>query len=317
MHKKNQWQSFATAKTLSQRSAFLASIRRFFETRGVIEVDTPLLMQGVNTDPFINAFQIDKHFLQTSPEFAMKRLLAQKVGAIYYLGKAFRNEEMGRYHNPEFTMLEWYRPGWDHWQLIEEVGSLFQELFETTALIVKTYAELFSPFNINPHSDSVETIESIAHQLYPIEKRPDFELDRNGWLDWIFMHSIEPHFNPNEPLVVTDFPVSCAQLAQLIPHEQYGKVAARFEVFYQGMELANGYFELTDADEQRQRFVKDNQTRIALQKAVMPIDEKLLAALESGIGKVSGVAIGVDRLLMIQAGATHIKEVMPFYWEIS
>lgn len=317
MHKKNQWQSFATAKTLSQRSAFLASIRRFFETRGVIEVDTPLLMQGVNTDPFINAFHIENHFLQTSPEFAMKRLLAQKIGAIYYLGKAFRNEEMGRHHNPEFTMLEWYRPDWDHWQLIEEIGELFHVLFKSPALRIKTYAELFLPMNINPHLDSVETIKSIAYQLYPQEKCPDFELDRNGWLDWIFMHSIEPHFNPNEPLAITDFPVSCAQLARLIPHEQHGTVAARFEVFYQGMELANGYFELTDAAEQRQRFVADNQTRISLQKPVMPIDERLLAALESGIGKVSGVAIGVDRLLMIKTGAKHIKEVMPFYWEIS
>src|SRR5690606_1046833 len=127
--------------------------------------------------------------------FAMKRLLAQKIGAIYYLGKAFRNEEMGRHHNPEFTMLEWYRPGWDHWQLIEEVGALFQTLFGASTLVEKTYAELFAPLNINPHSDSLEAIESVAHQLYPKEKYPDFELDRNGWLDWIFMHSIEPYFN--------------------------------------------------------------------------------------------------------------------------
>lgn len=316
MTEKITWQSAATNTALKQRSGFLREIRSFFESRGVCEVDTPVLMQGVNTDPFINAFNIADRYLQTSPEFAMKRLLAQGVGPIYYLGKAFRNEEMGRYHNPEFTMLEWYRPGWDHQTLIEELNALVMQLLDAPKAQVRTYAQLFEDIGVNPHQAEVANLKEVAMRLQ-IAHPPFSDLDRNGWLDWLFVEAIEPNMDPEEFLIVTDFPVHCAQLAKLIPHPIHDKVAARFEVFYKGMELANGYFELTDPNEQRKRFVEDNQKRHAHQLPAMPVDEKLLAALAAGIGDVSGVAVGVDRLLMIKLGATHIKEVLPFYWEFS
>lgn len=316
MTEKITWQSSATNTALKQRAQFLREIRSFFEARDVCEVDTPVLMQGVNTDPFINAFNTADRYLQTSPEFAMKRLLAQGIGSIYYLGKAFRNEEMGRYHNPEFTMLEWYRPGWDHQALIEEVNALFMQLLDTPKAQIQTYAQLFEGIGINPHQAEVAALKEAALRLQ-LSEVPFSELDRNGWLDWLFSQAIEPTMDPETLLIVTDFPVHCAQLAKLIPHPIHDKVAARFEVFYKGMELANGYFELTDPNEQRKRFVKDNQKRYAHQLPMMPVDEKLLAALSAGIGDVSGVAVGVDRLFMIKSGATHIKEVLPFYWEFS
>lgn len=308
------WQSYASNETLIARAEFLRAVRAFFESRGVVEVDTPVLMRGVITDPFICVFQCQDHYLQTSPEFAMKRLLAQGMGAIYYLGKAFRQAEVGRYHNPEFTMLEWYRPGWDLSALIDETVTLIRSVTSAPEPVLIEFAELFSALTLDPHSASKAELAMRAQALFP-DQVQGLELDRTGWLDWLFMQAIEPKLDPNQLYVITDYPADCAQLSKLIPHPQYGQVATRFEIFYQGMELANGYHELTDPIEQQQRFEQDNQKRNKLGLPERPLDHHLLSALQAGIGEVSGVAVGADRLLMIKLGVQHLREILPFDWE--
>tara|TARA_R110002110_G_scaffold400317_1_gene616600 strand:+ start:15662 stop:16627 length:966 start_codon:yes stop_codon:yes gene_type:complete len=317
------WQSDSTVQALRARAKLLKDIRDFFSGRQVLEVDTPLLMQGVNNDPFIAAFKSQDqtrkdYFLQTSPEFAMKRLLATHthngLGAIYYLGKAFRQEEYGPNHNPEFTILEWYRPEWDHLQLITEVSDLMANILDTPKPTILDYADLFSDLGINPHTATqAQLADYTKSRKIGGDNLPD--LDAVGWLEWIFMYAIESQFNPNELIVVKNFPKACAQLSKLVPHDEHGEVAARFEVYYQGYELANGYFELTDATEQKKRFIHCNQVRQTNNLPELPIDNKLISALESGLGVMSGVALGVDRLLMIKLGAGHIKEVLSFGWE--
>ena len=257
------WRSSSTPDVLKARAGFLQDLRGFFLERQVLEVEVPLLMQGINNDPFIFAFAIraqanKTYFLQTSPEFAMKRLLATyDLGAIYYLGKAFRQNEYGAHHNPEFTILEWYRSDWDHIQLISEVTDLMTELLGAPPPTLLSYASLFSDLGINPHTATRQQLENCAraHKIGG-EDLPD--LDRVGWLEWIFMNAIESQFDKQALIVVKDFPTVCAQLSKLIPHHEHGEVAARFEVYYQGVELANGYFELTDAIEQNNRFRQNN-----------------------------------------------------------
>lgn len=317
------WQSSSTVQALKYRAKLLKEIRDFFLSRQVLEVETPLLMPGVNNDPFISAFPFShqsqkSYFLQTSPEFAMKRLLATHaqngLGAIYYLGKAFRQEECGANHNPEFTILEWYRPEWDHLQLISEVSELMVNILGAPKPTILNYADLFSGLGINPHTATKKQLENCA-KTHKIGGEDLPELDKVGWLEWIFMYAIESQFDPNALIVVKDFPRVCAQLSKLIKHDEHGEVAARFEVYYQGYELANGYFELTDAAEQKERFIHNNQIRQENHLPERPIDHKLISALKSGLGMVSGVAMGVDRLLMIKLGVKHIKDVLSFDWE--
>lgn len=313
------WQACATADVLKARAQFLKEIRDFFFARQIMEVDTPLLMQGVNNDPFISAFDFSSplgktYYLQTSPEFAMKRLLASyDLGAIYYLGKAFRQEECGANHNPEFTILEWYRPQWEHLKLIAEVVDVMKVLLSAPLPIIVNYADLFSNLDINPHTATKEQLENYA-QKHEVGGKNLPELDKLGWLEWIFTYAIEREFDQNNLIVVKDFPIICAQLSKLIPHKEHGQVAARFEVYYRGYELANGYFELTDPKEQYQRFVQNNLIRQKNNLPELPIDQKLVSALESGLGQVSGVAMGVDRLLMIKLGTQNIKSVLSFDW---
>lgn len=310
---KSTWQSFATPSILKQRAIFLKEIRAFFDSRDLIEVDTPLLMHGVNSDPFIRAFQLEDRFLQTSPEFAMKRLLAQGMSSIYYLGKAFRKDEAGRLHNPEFTILEWYRVGWGLEALIKEIESLFQHLLDAPSKTVVTYTELFEPLGIDPHSADCEQLISVA-KAYTNNIDIMLDSDRVGLLDWLFMLAIEPNLDPDALTIITEYPIDCAQLSNYMPHPTHQQVAQRFEVFYQGFELANGYDELTSAIEQRKRFISDQKKRQELSLDTVPIDEDLLAALDAGLPQSSGVAVGVDRMLMIKTGAKHIREVLPFCW---
>jgi len=313
------WQASATADTLKVRALFLKEIRDFFFARQIMEVDTPLLMQGVNNDPFISAFDVSNvlnktYYLQTSPEFAMKRLLASHdLGAIYYLGKAFRQDECGTNHNPEFTILEWYRPQWNHLALITEVTDLMTHLLSAPSPIIVNYADLFSHLNINPHTATKEQLENYARK-HKVGGNDLPELDVLGWLEWIFTYAIESQFNQDDLIVVKDFPIICAQLSKRIPHKEHGQVAARFEVYYKGYELANGYDELTDPKEQYQRFVQNNQTRQQNHLPELPIDQKLISALESGLEQMSGVAMGVDRLLMIKLGTQNINNVLGFDW---
>jgi len=311
---------------LNARAMLLADLRSYFSDHGVLEVETPALSFAATPDPQIQslstlclAAEIGNEeilYLHTSPEFPMKRLLADGSGSIYQICKVFRDGESGRYHNPEFTLLEWYRPGWDHHQLMDEVESLLTRVLpekcyqETTERL--TYEEVFSRYADIDHVHEVSTEDVVARtEELGIADGLDFDtLDRDGWLDLVFSYIIAPNLGRCCLSFIYDYPVSQAALAKINPGPP--AVAERFEVFVDGIELANGFHELTDTDEQRRRFAADNKKRRSLDLPQMPIDEHFLEALEHGLPPCAGVALGVDRLLMLITGAGHIDEVLAF-----
>lgn len=316
----------ASCETLQKRAHIIQKIRQFFQERGVLEVETPLLGKTATPDPLIEPFSthyqgpILPHdqilYLQTSPEFAMKRLLAAGSGAIFQICKVFRNGEMGRFHNSEFTMLEWYRPGLHYLELIQEVSDLLTEILDVPEAELLTYQSVFEQYlDINPHDLQLctpESLAAIAQAQGLIQELNELDLDYNGWLDLLFSEIIQPQLGLECPVVLVDFPVSMAALAQ-IRQEPDGKVVAeRFEFFVRGIELANGYHELSDAKEQTRRFEEDLKKRVTLGATLLPMDDKLLAALESGIPPCSGVALGVDRLVLIALNAKRLNQVMSF-----
>ncbi|SFN03877.1 lysyl-tRNA synthetase, class 2 [Izhakiella capsodis] len=314
------WQPSASIDNLLKRAAIVAEIRRFFADRGVLEVETPAMSQATITDLHLVPFRT--HFvgpgaaqgmdlwLITSPEFHMKRLLAAGSGPIYQLGKSFRNEEAGRHHNPEFSMLEWYRPHYDMYRLINEVDDLLQQILECAAAEKLSYQQAFIRYlDIDPLSAEKDELRGIAEKLGAgdLAHRED---DRDTLLQLLFMLGVEPEIGKDKPVVIYHFPASQAALAEISTEDH--RVAERFEVYFKGIELANGFRELTDAREQRQRFVQDNRKRAARGLPVNAIDEKLLAALEQGMPECSGVALGVDRLVMLALKAEQIADVIAF-----
>lgn len=315
------WRPTTTQSALKIRAAMLAKIRAFFAARNVLEVETPLLSHGTITDPYIHAItaqyflagskQKQQLYLQTSPEYAMKRLLAAGSGSIYQICKAFRNGETGRKHNPEFTMLEWYRLDYDHHDLMTEMDELLQCILQTPAAKRFSYAEIFNQYlQINPHSATVNELKTCAvkHELF-ISSSID-QNDRNNWLDLLMSHIIEPHLGQAEPTFIYDYPATQAALARI--RRDAIPVAERFEVYIKGIELANGFYELADAQEQRQRFEENIIERRALGFDEAPIDENFIAALNHGLPNCAGVAIGIDRLLMLAANAETISEIISF-----
>lgn len=248
-------------------------------------------------------------YLQTSPEFAMKRLLAAGSGAIFQIGKAFREGESGRLHNPEFTLLEWYRVGWDHQALMNEIDDLLAYLLQEPAAERLTYAEIFRRhLAIDPHTtDAEQLLALLSERGVRLSADP---LDRDVLLQLLMTHVIEPAMPRDRPTFVFDFPPAQAALARLRPGVTI--VAERFEVYVRGVELANGYHELRDADEQRRRFTQDLHQRRHLGLPEVTVDAHLLAALEAGLPACAGVALGVDRLVMLALGVQHIDEVLSF-----
>jgi lysyl-tRNA synthetase class 2 len=307
------WKPSASLKAVQARAALYQTIREFFSQRDVLEVDVPLLSAYATVDPFIESMVVEGStslYLQTSPEFFLKRFLAAYQTDCYYLGKAFRQEERGARHNPEFTMLEWYRVGWDDRTLADEVVSLIQPLLPTMDVVKTTYAELFLEYtDIDPHSASVKALRDYASARFDLSFDSD---DKNTWLDIIFTHSVEPHL-PKGIVVVHDYAQSQAALARIEPNKAGVPVARRFEVYVNGIELANGYWELTDAVEQQQRFEKDLQYREQQCLPLYPYDKKLIAALgEEGFPVCAGVALGVDRLLMCLLSLNKIQQILAF-----
>ncbi|PCK33521.1 elongation factor P--(R)-beta-lysine ligase [Pseudoalteromonas piscicida] len=316
----NDWQPSATIETLKQRAAIVAKIRHFFAKRDVMEVETPSLSQASVTDPHLETFHTrfvgPNHsqglplYLQTSPEYAMKRLLAAGSGAIFQLGKAFRNEESGRHHNPEFTMLEWYRPGFDEFDLMAEIDELMRTILDCPASESMTYQQAFvTHLGFDPLSISLADLKKQAERygygdIAAMEQNPD------TLLQLLFCMEIEPKIGQQTPCFVYHFPASQAALAKLDSKDK--RVAGRFELYYQNMELANGFNELTDATEQRARFVEDNQLRKNMGLAQVPADERLLAALDAGMPDCAGVALGIDRLVMLALNKTNISDVLSF-----
>jgi lysyl-tRNA synthetase class 2 len=297
----------------------LARLRQFFAERDVLEVETPLLCSSGITDPSIEPLQVplgvslsQPRFLQTSPEYAMKRLLAAFGEPIFQITKAFRDGEAGPRHNPEFSLLEWYRPGVDHHQLMTEVADLLRYCLGDRAVHKYSYRQLFqSRLQIDPFTASLDELEALARShLDP----GDLCGDRDMWLDLIMSHVLEPGLADQGMCFVYDYPASQAALSRIVADADVA-IGQRFEVYVDGMELANGYCELTDAQEQRQRFAQDNELRRQRGQPERPLDEYLLAALEHGLPQCSGVALGLDRLLMLASQKTHISEVLAFAWD--
>ncbi len=314
------WQPTATINQLQQRATIVRSIREFFFQRGVLEVDTPAMSHATVTDVHLDTFKTQfigpgyadgrELYLMTSPEFHMKRLLAAGSGSIYQLCKAFRNEENGRFHNPEFTMLEWYRVGYDHHQLMDEMDELLQQVLDCEAATRLTYQQAFlEVLGVCPLQSSMDRLKAVAAQL-GLSDIADPEQDRDTLLQLLFSIGVESKIGQKAPAFVYDFPASQAALAKINPDDS--RVAQRFEVYFQGIELANGFYELDDAVEQQNRFEADNQKRQQMGLKPQPIDHHLLAALSSGLPDCAGVALGVDRLIMLALGAEHIDHITAF-----
>lgn len=321
------WRPTATFAALQKRSEIIETIRRFFKERNVLEVDTPLLSHATVTDPHVlgipawfiqsGATVKENVFLQTSPEYAMKRLLAAGSGPIYQICKAFRQGDLGRFHNPEFTLLEWYRPGFDHHALMDEMDELLQIVLHTQPAERISYADVFLKYvGINPHNASTkELIEKAKqHGIDFVAMQTEEKTEHTVWLDLLLTHCIEPHVGQDRPLFLYDFPVSQAALAK-IRHDENPPVASRFEVYFKQIELANGFHELQNATEQRARFKNDLIYREQNNIPPVPIDELFLEALEAGLPNCSGVALGIDRLVMLALNYKMLSKVMSFSFE--
>ncbi|MEM7201800.1 MAG: EF-P lysine aminoacylase EpmA [Planctomycetota bacterium] len=309
---------------LRRRAELLAAARAFFSARGVLEVDTPILGDGLVVEAHLDAIPCQvrasaagptaERYLLTSPEGPMKRLLAAGSGPIYQIAHAFRDGESGRRHSLEFSLLEWYRPGFDDHALMDEVEALVRALVPSIAAAPfarRTYREIFvDGAGIDPWATTVREVVAACVRLgVPVPAGlADGTLD--DALDVLLIGDLEPRLGFSVPLFVHDYPASQAALAQVRVDDATGDaVAARFELYIDGVELANGYHELGDAAEQRRRFAEANRVREASDRPALPIDEALLEALERGLPPCAGVALGVDRLLMVATGADDIRDV--------
>jgi len=316
----SQWLPSASPEGLAARADLLQVLRHFFRDCGVMEVDTPLLSQGTGPDPGIDVFtlpgggeQPDRH-LQTSPESAMKRLLAAGLGDIFQICKAFRQGEAGRHHNPEFTLLEWYRVGWDHAALMREVAELLGTVLSSDGWQVWPYRALFVELlGVDPLDEqtSLTTLTDLAQSR--IGSVPE-GLDRDAVLDLLMSHCIEPGISDWGVVFITDFPLSQAAMARSISVGD-ADVAARFECYVHGKELANGYWEQIDADALSAQLQAENIRRRQRGLPERPIDERLLAAHRHGLPECAGVALGVDRLLAVKLGAESLEEIISFGWD--
>lgn len=288
-----------------------------------MEVETPLLCSAIGTDPHLDFFTTQYHwhpeqktlFLQTSPEFAMKRLLAAGCGSIYQICKAFRNGESGRYHNPEFTVLEWYRVGYNLTQLMDEVAELIAILFNKSQWLQATqrlsYQSLFQQTTgMNALVFSYEDYSQYAQAIGLTDAISLCGQNHTLWLDFIFSHQIQPHLGQNALCLVYGYPACLSSLARINEHDAL--VTDRFELFINGVELGNGYYELNDAKEQGRRFDKEIVSRSDNQRPAVAKDERLLAALDAGLPDCSGIAIGLDRILMLLSNSPIIDDVLGF-----
>ena len=314
------WRPSASIEVLRERALVLQKIRQFFAQREVLEVDTPVLSHASVTDAHLHSFctqfthpfspQASTLYLQTSPEFAMKRLLCAGSGAIYQICKSFRNEEAGRFHNPEFTMLEWYRPGFDHLQLMTEIDELIQMVVGCDSAERVTYQDVFKQYlGYCPLTATLTDIKTLASQ-YGYADIAANENEKDTLLMLLFSQHVEPKIGQDRPCFVMNFPASQAALARINPTNPL--VAERFELYFKGIELANGFHELTDGPEQLRRFEQDNVKRQHMGLEIMPIDHNFIAAIDYGLPACAGVALGIDRLLMLALNYSEIDQVIAF-----
>lgn len=330
------WRPSASLDVLKTRASLLSDIRLFFSQRGVLEVETPALSHAAVTDPAIESFVTQYQgptsekghplYLHTSPEFPMKRLLAAGSGSIYQICKVFRNGEYGRLHNPEFTLLEWYRTGYDHHKMMDELENLVSSFLKPYIQLGTSerlsYAEAFQMYaGIDPHQTDLKTLKKCAEEqavsipVSMLEKGDTSSKD--VWLDLLLTQIIEPRLGKGKLTFLYDYPASQASLAKIrrVNGDPGYEVAERFELYFQGIELANGFHELQDHKEQCDRFQEELKKRLSDGQAVPPMDEHLLTSLEYGLPACSGVALGLDRLLMLAVGEELLYKVIAFPFE--
>lgn len=318
----SDWHTTAAPAAIRWRARLNACIRDFFSARDVLEVETPVLSGAGNSDPNIASFSLGfsgrtdgaprTRWLRTSPEFAIKRLLASGIGDCYELGRVFRDGEVGGRHNPEFTMLEWYRVGWDHQQLLEEAAHLVRTALALVDRDLRfqriPYRDLYQrQLQLDPFTAPEGELRAA---LGDVQIDPD-GLGRDDWLDLLMTHRLQPMFGVDQLLAVYDYPASQCALARVRGHGD-NAVAERFELYLGPLELANGYHELRDAGEQRARFERDLVLRTQRGDPRPSLDERLLASLEHGLPACAGVALGVDRLLMAMLDSGRIADVLAF-----
>lgn len=303
-----EWRPTASLRALRARADFYRYVRGFFDARGVLEVSTPVLARHGVTDPHVPCIAVPGYgWLQPSPEYHMKRLLAAGSGPIWQLAPVFRDGESGRRHNPEFTLLEWYRPGFDLGQLIDECVELLTPVLALARVRRVAFRTLFREVTgLDPVTAPLAALRTAAGDGLPAD------LDRAALVDWLMATRVEAALPRDELVVVDRFPGWAAALAERRPDEDGVEVAQRFEIYGGGYELANGYLELRDAAEQAQRFRDDRRRRVAAGLPDMEADPRLLAALEAGLPPCAGVALGVERILMVQLGTDEIADVLAF-----
>jgi lysyl-tRNA synthetase class 2 len=313
----------ASWPNLRLRAGLLRRLREFFHDRGFLEVETPVLSVDTVVDRHLDPFSLNvgrsggkpqTFWLQTSPEFAMKRLLAAGAEAIYQVSRVFRQEEQGPLHNPEFTLVEWYRRGDDFRAGMQLTSDLCESLLGRGPAELLSYAEAFQRYvGFDPHVTDLDTLIAAARQCDASPPESMAQDDRDGWLDWLVTECVQGHLGVERPVLLYDFPASQAALAQIRPGEP--PLAERFELYLSGWELANGYHELLDAGELRRRNARANLLRRGDGKAALPEESRLLAAMERGLPPAVGCALGFDRLVMLAAGAKSIDEVIAFPWD--
>ena len=324
-HKPN----YAPTMTLAmaqQRAKFIGDIRQFFISRQVLEVQTPLLSQAGNTDTFLQSVAAHvtyqdrprTYYLHTSPEFAMKRLLASWQVPIYQICPVFRDNEIGVRHNIEFTMLEWYQPNYSLDDMAGELNELLTALYGHPMVMSHyRYVDAFMDFvGIHPLTASLSALQAVAEDRgligFDFNDADDSEENRRqNWLDLLFSHAVEPNLGHDLPTLIIEYPPATAALAKTALDKDGNTIAKRFELYINGIEIANAYDELADGPALRARFEQDNQLRQRHGLPQMPIDEHLLAASDDLI-PCSGIAVGVDRLLMVITGAKTLEEVIAF-----
>ena len=312
----NNYQPTCTLATAQARATMYATIREFFAERGVLEVQTPIMSQAGNTDIFLQSVSTNvtlndrpkTYYLHTSPEFAMKRLLASWQVPMYQICPVFRDNEIGSRHNIEFTMLEWYRPDFSLDDLAKETNALISAVLGYSVIFDHyRYVDAFMDFvKIHPFNASCDTLKAIAKDN---GLHIDLDDDHQGWLDLLFSHLVEPNLGKDLPTLIYDYPVATAALAKTVTDKEGNQVARRFELYIDGLEIANAYDELADGQALRIRFDEDNFERKKRGLPVMPIDENLLQACDE-LPACSGIALGIDRLLMIKTGSKNIDQVI-------
>ncbi|KEY91591.1 hypothetical protein CF67_14017 [Candidatus Photodesmus blepharus] len=314
------WKPEATIKRLKHRASLVNQIRQFFLERNVWEVDTPSISHSTITDVHVEVFQThfitssrpdtNPLYLVTSPEFHMKRLLAAGSGCIYQICKSFRNGESGRCHNPEFTMLEWYRVDFDHYDLMNEMDELLQLILKCNAAQRISYQQVFIDIlDVCPLEDSIQKLKKVGKKL-GFGDIANSEQDRDSLLQFLFRFGIEKKIGKQVPVFIYDFPASQAELARI--NLKDGRIAERFEVYFKGVELANGFHELSNPTQQLARFERKNALRTKLGLVTRAVDYNLIASLQAGLPDCAGVALGIDRLIMLSLNCNHINQVIAF-----